>query len=160
MRKNYKWCNINEMGNPKSFLDGKSHPRFGYERGLMEKTNCILIENFFKCAKWIEENHPNLNGEFECRHDPYHKTILVIENGKAYLETGSHSSGFSLALSTTETASYTQGSCQGSPYAFEGCFFFRNDRLEEFLSQWTSIKSRIEYKAALQKAVYSDSFKA
>ena len=62
--------------------------RFKNEQNLFERTNIILITNFLKCAQWVEENCPNLNGEFSCYHEPYHWTKLVVENGKAYLEYG------------------------------------------------------------------------
>ena len=67
---------------------------------------------------------------------------------------------YSTYLSTTETAVYTQGSCQSAPYAFHNVFFFRNDRLEEFLSQWQSIKQNIIAKNVVQSNVYSADFNA
>lgn len=158
MRKNYEWHDINEMGEPRMFIDGKSHPRFGLQQKMIEETDKNLLSNFFKCAKWIEENCPNLNGKFPCKHKVYHWTRLVIENGKAYLEYGSHGYGFDFALSSTETAYKTTGSGQSRPYAFENVFFFRNDALEEFLSQWKSIKNSILYANAVQKRVFSDEF--
>lgn len=158
MARNYQYHEITEMGSPKMFMDNKPHPRFGYEIKMLENTNPQLMTNFFKVAQWIEENCPNLNGKFECRHNPYYKIHLNVENGKAYLETGSHSPSYECSLSTTETAVYTQGSCQGAPYAFKDKFFFRNDRLEEFLSQWPFIKTQIINKNKAQNRVYSNNF--
>lgn len=88
----------------------------------------------------IEENCPKLNGVFECRFNTYYWIKLVVENGKSYLECGSHGSDFTYALSKTETATFSRGSMQSKPYAYKDTFFFRNERLEEFLSQWETIK--------------------
>lgn len=129
-----------------------------YERRMMESTNKVLISNFNKVAKWIEENCPHLNGEFSCRHNPYYWIQLVVEDGKAYLETGSHGYEYSLALSTTETATLSSGSMQCTPNAFNGLQFFRNDRLEEFLKQWQSIKERVILENASQRNVFSEHF--
>lgn len=156
----FEFHDINEMGLPQWFMDNKAHPRFGHERGLLERTNKTLIANFHKVCEWIEENCPHLNGEFECRHNPFYKIHLIVEDGKAYLCTGSHSVGYELYLSKTETATYSQGSCQGKPYGFKGIFFYRNDRLEEFLSQWGSIKRQIILKNEMQNKVYSENFVA
>lgn len=158
MRKNYEWHDINEMGSPNMSMDGKSHPRFRFQQNMVGRTNNNLLSNFFKCAKWVEENCPNLNGKFPCRHEVYHWTRLVVENGKAYLEYGSHGYGFEFALSLTETAYMTTGSCQSRPYAFENIFFFRDDALEEFLSQWQSIKNSILSENAVQRKVFSNEF--
>ena len=87
----FEFHDINEMGRPEMFMDNKSHPRFGCELGLLGRTNKTLIANFHKVCEWIEENCPHLNGEFECRHNPFYKIHLIVENGKAYLCTGSHS---------------------------------------------------------------------
>lgn len=133
------------------------HYRFSHEKGLMEKTNPTLLNNFIKVATWIKENCPNLNGEFNCYHKVYHWTKLVVENGKAYLEYGSHGWGFDIALSTTETAVFARGSMQSLPYAFKE-LFFRNDALEEFLSQWQTIKSNIIAKNNVQNKVFSEDF--
>lgn len=134
--------------------------RFGCEKNMLERTNQSLLSNFFKCAKWVEENCPALNGEFQCKHNTYYWIKLVVENGKAYLECGSHGWGFTTALSQTETAVFTRGSMQDLPYAFEGKHFFRNDRLEEFLSQWKTIKSQIVSANNIQTAVYDENFEA
>lgn len=129
-----------------------------YELGLFKSTNRILMSNFNKVAKWIEENCPNLNGTFKCRHQVYHWTALVVENGKAYLEYGSHGHDYEIAVSTTETATFSRGSMQSLPEAYDGVQFFRNDALEEFLSQWKSIKEEIVAKNAEQTYVFSDDF--
>ena len=134
--------------------------RFGYEQVLFEKTNIVLMTNFLKCAQWVEENCPNLNGEFSCYHEPYHWTKLVVEDGKAYLEYGSHGWDFSIALSRSETAVFSRGSQQSLPYAFNNCHFFRNDALEEFLSQWGVIKERIICANRVQTKVFSEDFVA
>lgn len=131
-----------------------------FDARLHRELNPTLLSNFFKCAKWIEENCPNLNGEFRCKHDPYGWTKLVVENGKAYLECGSHGYDFSYALSTTETATFSRGSCQTRPRAYRNVFFFRNDGLEEFLSQWIEIKQKIIVANRVQSAVFSDNFTA
>ena len=131
-----------------------------YEERLLEETNEVLVENFNKVAKWIQENCPHLNGKFSCRHNPYYWIKLVVEEGKAYLEEGDHGYGYSLALSTTETATFSRGSMQRTPYAFQGLQFFRNDRLEEFLKQWPSIKEDIIVENASQRNVFSDDFEA
>ncbi len=128
-----------------------------YETNLINKSNPILIDNFNKVARWIEENYPTLDGEFECRHNPYHWVKLVVENGKAFLECGSHGNGFDIAMSTTETAIFVRGSMQRKPCAFARCQFFRNDYLEEFLSQWKTIKALI-IEAYSQKNMLYESF--
>ena len=156
----FEFHDINEMGNPEMFIDNKAHPRFSYELRLLEGTNKTLIANFHKVCEWIEENCPHLNGKFECRDNFFYKIHLIIENGKAYLCTGSHSYGYELYLSKTETATYTQGSCQDKPYGFKDIFFYKNDRLEEFLSQWGSIKRQIILKNDAQSRVYSEDFVA
>lgn len=159
MRK-FEYHNINEMGNPNMFVDRKAHLRFSTEQRMLANTNPNLMANVMKVFAWIKENCPNLNGEFHCRHNPYYKIHLIVKNGKAYLCEGSHSYGYATYLSAEETAVYSQGSCQGAPYAFKGIYFFRNDRLEEFLTQWSRIKNEIIAKNNVQKNVFSDEFVA
>lgn len=154
----FEYHDINEMGKASSFIDNIARPRFRNQIKMVEDTNPTLMANFFKVAEWIKKNCPNLNGTFSCRHNVYHKIDLIVENGKAYLCEGGHDYGYSTYLSTTETAVYTQGSCQSAPYAFHNVFFFRNDRLEEFLSQWQSIKQNIIAKNIVQSNVYSADF--
>lgn len=132
----------------------------GYESRLLAQTPKVLVSNFNKVAKWIEENCPSLTEEFSCRHNPYYWIKLVVEDGKAYLEEGSHGYGYSVAMSTTETATFTRGSMQCTPNAFEGVQFFRKDRLEEFLSQWQEIKKFVIAKNKVQCNVYSEDFEA
>ena len=67
---------------------------------------------------------------------------MVVKNGKAYLQTGSHGWGYDIQLSTTETALLVSGSEQRIPYAYT-TQFFRNDRLLEFLENWKMIKQQI-----------------
>lgn len=141
-----------------SEVSGKLCKEFGYQNNLLKQVNENLINNFFKCAKWIEENCPSLNGEFPCRHQPYHWTKLIVENGKAYLEYGSHGHSFEIALSTTETAYKSTGAYMANTYAFENVFFFRNDALEEFLSQWATLKLEIISKYRTQSNIYSNDF--
>lgn len=157
MRKYYIPQDINET--TISEVSGKLCKKFGYENNLLKQVNENLINNFFKCAKWIEENCPSLNGEFRCRHQPYHWTKLIVENGKAYLEYGSHGYSFEIALSTTETAYKSTGAYLANTYAFENVFFFRNDALEEFLSQWATLKFEIISKYRTQSDIYSIDFK-
>lgn len=140
-----------------SAVNGKPCYRYLYERGLFEKTDKTLLNNFNKVAVWIKENCPNLNGEFSFGNNPYYWIRLTIENGKAYLETGSHGYGYDIALSVTETATFSRGSNQSTPHAYSAQFF-RNDRLEEFLRQWKSIKARIIKENAEQSYVFSSSF--
>lgn len=157
MRKYYMPQDINKT--TISEVSGKLCKEFGYQNNLLKQVNENLINNFFKCAKWIEENCPSLNGEFRCRHQPYHWTKLIVENGKAYLEYGSHGYSFEIALSTTETAYKSTGAYMANTYAFENVFFFRNDALEEFLSQWTTLKFEIISKYRTQSDIYSIDFK-
>jgi len=131
-----------------------------YEENLLKKANPMLIRNFNKVAKWVAENCPKLNGEFRCEHNPYYWIQLVVENGKAYLEYGDHGYSFSLAMSMEETATMATGSCQRKPYAFKGIQFFRNDKLEEFLKQWSAIKRKVIAENSIQSNVYSDDFTA
>lgn len=147
MARNYKLCNIND-----------SH--HDCEKRMFLNTNNILVNNFNKVAAWIAKEFPKLSGTFQCRHNPYHWVALVVEEGKAYLEEGSHGYGFDTALSTTETAVFSRGSMQRIPYAFDGVQFFRNDRLEEFLLQWPTIKTRIIAECNAKDTVYSESFTA
>lgn len=158
--RNYEYRKIDEMTDGRYTMTGKPCIHFNYENNLLKRTDKQLLNNFFKCAKWIEEHCPKLNGEYRCYHQVYHWTKLVVENGKAYLEYGSHGYGFSLALSTTETATMSTGSMQSRPHAFDGVFFFRNDALEEFLSQWSTIKMRIEAENEVRNKIYSDNFEA
>lgn len=158
MRKNYAYRNIYEK-HIGSFSRTMCY-RFSCEVKLLEETNPILMRNFLKVAKWIKTNCPNLNGEFKCKHDVYHWTKLVVENGKAYLETGSHGWDYDVALSADETAVFSRGSCQSAPYAFKKTLFFRNDRLEEFLTQWSSIKERVVAMNNEQSYVFSENFSA
>ena len=157
MRKNYSYQRIDEIINS---FDGKPYLRFSRQYELLQKTDEQLMRNFCKVAEWIGENCPNLNGEFHCKHDPYHWTKLVVEDGKAYLETGSHGWDYDIALSTTETAVFSRASMQRNPNAFFGVRFFRNDRLEEFLSQWLDIKQKVVAKNNIQRNVFSDTFTA
>lgn len=145
--RNYRYLNINEAG------------RFSYERGLLKNVNPNLIANFNKVAEWIKRECPNLNGKFDMPHNPYYWVSLVVENGKAYLEEGSHGYSFSIALSTDETATMATGSCQSVPYAFHAQFF-KNGRLEEFLKNWTAIKARIINENKVQSYVFSEDFEA
>lgn len=159
MRK-YQYFDINELGLPSWYVDGKPHPRFGYELKLVATTNATLMANFQKIAKWVSENCPHLNGKFKCKHDPYRWIELVVENGKAYLEYGSHGNGFDVAVSTTETAVFSRGSCQEVAYAFKDVFFAHNNVLEKFISEWPNIKARVVESNAIQTIVYSDDFVA
>lgn len=131
-----------------------------YERRLLNQTNKVLVSNFNKVADWIKSECPNLNGEFKCKHNAFYWIKLVVENGIAYLEEGSHGYGFDVAMSKTETAVFSRGSMQSIPYAFNGYQFFRNDRLEEFLSQWGEIKKQIQEKNSIQTLVFSNDFTA
>lgn len=158
MRKNYVYRRIDEITT--NTMHGNPTLVYTFENTLLKRTDERLMKNFCKVAEWIGENCPNLNGEFRCKHDPFHWTKLVVEGGKAYLETGSHGWGFEIALSTTETAVFSRGSMQSNPYAFFGVRFFRNDRLEEFLSQWFDIKQKVIAKNNIQSNVFSDSFTA
>jgi hypothetical protein len=49
---------------------------------------------------------------------------------------------------------------QRNAYAFLGVLFFRNERLEEFLSQWPYIKQQIIAKNDIQRNVFSNTFTA
>lgn len=156
MRKNYEYHDLYEQ-HIGSYSNTMCY-RFSWEVKLYEKTNPTLINNFKKIASWIRTNCPKLNGEFNCRHQVYHWTKLVVENGKAYLETGSHGYGFTYALSETETAQKATGSCQCDPYAFADTLFFPNSDLEEFLSQWETIKVKVIAKNEIQNKVFSEDF--
>lgn len=157
----YKFADINEIGPAWRFIDGKPHPNYGYEQRLLANTDPRLVENFHKVCDWIAKNCPTLIGEFPCEHRVYYWLTLKVEDGKAYLEKGSHGhSLFECAISRTESATAHPGSCSSEMTAFDGVFFFFNERLEEFLKQWPSIKQRVfaEYKA--QSNVYSSNFEA
>lgn len=131
------------------------------EKRMLESTNAALVDNFNKVSNWIQENTPHLNGKYLCEHNTYYWVALVVEDGKAYLEEGSHGHGFSTALSATETATFNRGSEQRRPEAFEGVQFFRNGRLEYFLSQWECrIKPRILEDSRTQGYVYNNKFEA
>ena len=137
-----------------------THPISGYAQTLSNKLNPTLLANFKKVCKWIKDNCPNLNGEFHCRHNPYYKIHLIVEDGKAYLCEGSHGWGYGLYLFEDGSAEYSQGSCQSSPYAYNNIYAFRNNRLEEFLSQWQGIKVQIESAYRVQSNVFSEDFVA
>lgn len=156
----FEYHDINEMGKPQWYVDGKARPRFSFEQKMLANTNSNLMANVMKVFAWIKENCPNLNGEFHCRHNPYYKIHLIVKNGKAYLCEGSHGYRYATYLSAEETAVYSQGSCQINPYAFKGVYFFRNDRLEEFLTQWKLIKNEVIAKNRLQESVFSNEFVA
>lgn len=114
----------------------------GFNKQMFEKVNRSYISNFNEIAEWIKNNYPNLNGKFELPHNPYYWIKLVVVNGKAYLQTGSHGYSFDIQLSTTETALLVSGSEQRIPYAYSAQFF-RNDRLLKFLENWKMIKQQI-----------------
>ena len=121
--RNYEYHTLEEEKQPSIY-------RFNYERTLRSDTDSRLLANFNKVADWIKENCPNLSGVFACAHNPFHWVKLVVENGKAYLEEGSHGWGYDIALSKDETAVFSRGSMQSAPYAFEGVQFFKNERLD------------------------------
>ena len=156
MKRNYEFHDINEMSGP-NMVCKHEHPRWDYEQRLLGNTNKTLIENFNKVATWVKITCPNMNGEFFCQHNPYYWIALKVEDGKAYFEYGSHGYGYDLALSDTDTAVFSRGSMQSTPYAFNEQFA-RNDRLEEFLKQWPSIKAQILIEYQRQNAVYSHDF--
>jgi hypothetical protein len=131
-----------------------------YEWRLFTETNKMLVSNFNKVANWIKENCPKLNGKFQCRHNPYYWIQVVIEDGKAYLEEGSHGYGYDIAMSQTETATFSRGSSQKNPHAYDGVQFFRNDRMEVFLKQWPEIKEKIISENKSQMNVFSEDFEA
>jgi hypothetical protein len=130
------------------------------EDSLLKNTNKTMINNFNKVAKWIETNCPHLNGKFKTSHNMYGWVTLVVEDGKAYLECGSHGYGFDIALSATETATIVTGSCQTTPSAFLGKQFFKNDDLEKFLKEWKDIKRKVITENENQCNAYSDDFEA
>lgn len=130
-----------------------------YEKTLFNSTNQQLLGNVLKCFKWVKDNCPNLSGIYDCRFNSYYWLRLVVENGKAYLEYGSHGYDYSIALSLTETLTFTRGSMQQIAYGYDE-LFFRNDRMEEFLSQWHSIKNSIVADNERKNKIYSDSFQA
>ena len=134
--------------------------RRDYERRMYERVNPTLMENFNKVADWVAKNCPKLNGKFNCSFNSFYWIALVVEDGKAYLEYGSHGYGFDVALSRDETATFSRGSCQKLPHAFKGVQFARNDRLEQFLSEWQGIKSAVIAKNNMQQNVYSEGFVA
>ena len=133
-------------------FSGKLCYEYTSELADYQNVNKKLVENFNKVAHWIEENCPHLNGKFDCRkkHDPYQWLRLVIEDGKAYLEVGSHGESYAYAMSTTETA-------RGSSYAFK-VQFFSNELLEEFLKNWSDIKLLVKAEYDKQSYVFSDEF--
>ena len=137
-----------------------SAPLSSYEKNLADNLNPTLLANFKKVCKWIKENCPNLNGEFHCNHNPYYKIHLIVKKGEAYLCEGSHGWGYAHYLFDGGSAVYSQGSCQGAPYGYNNIYAFRNDRLEEFLSQWTYIKSQVISRNTMQNSVYGDDFMA
>ena len=126
---------------------------------MLSKTDKTLLANVNKCFKWIEENCEGLSGEFNAVSDPYYWLKLVIEDGKAYLEYGSHGWGYDVSMSLTETAVFSRGSMQGTPYAFKGAQFFRNDRMETFLISWGKfLKSQIIKERDTKRSVRSANF--
>lgn len=133
---------------------------FSYESKLLAETNGRLMTNFKKVAEWIREHCPELNGKFNCAHNINHWTRLTVENGKAFLEYGSHGWGWDLALSEDETAVMSPASLQQIPYAFAGVLFADNARLEEFLIQWPEIKKRVIEENNNQMLVYGENFEA
>ena len=154
MRK-YIYKDIYEQGI--GTFSGKLCYKHPTELAIYQNVNHKLIENFNKVAHWIEENCPHLNGKFDCNHNPYYWISLVVEDGKAYLEVGSHGYGFDTALSASDTAVFSRGSQQSIPYAFE-VQFFPNKRLEEFLKQWGNIKLSVKAEYDKQSYVFSDEF--
>ena len=154
MRK-YIYKDIYEQGI--GTFSGKLCYKYPTELATYQNVNHKLIENFNKVAHWIEENCPHLNGRFDCNHNPYYWISLVVEDGKAYLEKGSHGYDFDTALSASDTAVFTRGSNQSIPCAFE-VQFFPNKRLEEFLKQWNEIKLSVKAEYNKQSYVFSDEF--
>ena len=157
-RKNYDYYDINEQ--QIGSYSGTLCYRHSVEKRMLDEADPILIENFVKVAKWIKKCYPRLNGEFRCKHNPFYWIKLVVENGKAFLECGSHGWDYDVALSETETATFSRGSMQNRAYAFHGQLFFRNSLLEEFLTQWPTIKSSVQIEGRAQRLVHSREFEA
>ena len=158
MRTNYSPRNIDETHY--SDYCGKVVSRFSYEKNLLADTNPTLIRNFLRVCDWIATNCPNLNGIFNCSHDVYSWVRLVVEDGKTYLECGSHGWGWDIALSSTETAVMNPASMQKNPYAFKGNLFFKNNHLEKFLKEWSVIKQKVVDENNRQMLAFSDDFRA
>lgn len=153
---NYINKDINEMGS--HFRTGEPVYRYDYQRNIINSTNHALLENFFKCAKWVKEHYPKISDTFHTSHDPYFKLDLIVENGIAILAYGSHSAGYEWYLSELGTAYYSQGSMQSVPYLFADTYGFRNDKLEKFLSEWQTIKSLIISRGNVIDSIYNESF--
>lgn len=156
-KEDYKVCDLEEkmIG-----LDGNERFRFDYERKVILACNKTLVDNFFKCAKWIKEHYPEMTETFQTAHDPYFKLDLIVENGVATLATGSHANGYEWYLSELGTGHYTQGSEQRKPYLFENVFGFRETRLVKFLSEWGNIKDMITIRGERMNKIYSEEFTA
>lgn len=138
-------------------ITGQEAYKHSYCRDLYNRCNQNLLNNVLKCFEWIEKNYPTLCGEFKCEHQFYYHIQLVVDNGKAYLQEGDHVTTWNFLLCKDYTAS-RMGS-YSHPDVFKE-LFFRNDRLEEFLLQWQSIKSQITGTYNAQKYVFSDKFEA
>ena len=132
----------------------------GYEYKMEQLTNKVLVKNFFKCCDWIEDNCPNLKMQVKCKDNKEKWLRLEIENGKAYLECGDWGWDFQIALSRTETATFSRGSQQRNPHCFTDVFFFYNDLLVTFLKEWDITKQLILAERNRQNIVYSDNFTA
>lgn len=156
-KEDYKVCDLDEkmIG-----LSGNEVFRFDYERRAILACNKTLVDNFFKCAKWIKEHYPEMTETFQTAHDPYFKVDLIVENGVATLASGSHGSGYTWYLSELGTGYYTQGSEQRMPYLFENVFGFNEDRLVKFLSEWGDIKEQITIRGNRLSKIYSEEFTA
>ena len=146
----YDYKDINEVIK----IGNHSKNRFQKELNLYEETNMVLLINYFKCAKWIEEHYPALNWMYHIKNSPFR---LVVENGKTYFEKLDYRSLFTIALSRTETAvSYSEYSTY--IYGFLNTFFFHNDGLELFLLNWDEIKEKIIKEVSSKEYIYGDSF--
>lgn len=146
----YDYKDINEVIK----IGNHSANRFQKELNLYEETNMVLLLNYFKCAKWIEEHYPTLNWIYYIKNSCFR---LVVENGKTYFEKLDSHSSTVIALSRTETAvSYREYSM--SVYGFLNTFFFHNNGLELFLLNWDEIKEQIIKEVSSKEYIYSNSF--
>lgn len=156
-KEDYKVCDLEEK---KTGLKGDERFRYDYARGIILACNKTLVDNFFKCAKWIKEHYPTLTETFHTAHNTYFKLDLIVEDGVATLASGSHANGYEWYLSELGTGYYTQGSMQSKPYLFENVFGFREDRLIKFLSEWETIKELITIRGDRLNKIYSEEFTA
>lgn len=120
-----------------------------------------LVKNFLKCCEWVKDNAEGetIDG-IRMPHQVYYKIEVEVEDGELYVSYGSHGAGFEIRMSRFGSDVMVQGSEQHTPYRYENVHCGREDRIEEFLQNWTNVKQQILNTIDMRKRLSSDDFVA